>query len=122
MHEEINKIEETAEHFKRYLNAKVSQIKLSVAERFSDMLSVLIAKALAGFVFFFFILFASLAAADGLADYFGKTWMGFLVVGGFYFLLGLLIWFARERLLRIPIMNGILRRLFTTQTEDDEKN
>jgi Putative Actinobacterial Holin-X, holin superfamily III len=122
MHEEFKKIEEAAEHLKSYLNAKIAQMKLATAESISDMLSVFIAKMVAGCVFFIFILFVSIAAAYGLADYFGKLWMGFLTVGGIYLLAGMLIWFARERLLRLPIMNAIVKRLFIQEIEEDEKN
>jgi hypothetical protein len=122
MQEEFKKIEETVEHFKIYLNTKIAQAKLSAAEKTSDLLSVFIAKTLVAFVLFFFVLFGSQAAAYGIGDYFGKTWMGFVFVAGFYLLAGLLIWLGRETLLQTPIMNAILRRLFINENNEDEKD
>ncbi len=122
MQEEFKKIEEAADHLKQYINIRIDRIKLTAAEKASDVLSVFIAKALAGLVFFFFILFAGEAAAYGIGNYLGKTWLGFLIVAGCCFLAGLIIWMARERLLRIPIMNAMISRLFMNETDEDGKN
>ena len=120
--DEFKKIEETAEHLKSYVNTKIAQLKLSAAEKISDVISLFIAKLLVAVVFFFFIFFGSSALAYGLGDYFEKTWLGFVIVAGFYLLAGLAIWFGRERLVRIPIMNAILRRLFMNETKQNEEN
>jgi hypothetical protein len=122
MREEFKIIEDSVEHFKKYLNTRIAQIKLGAAEKTSDILSVLIAKLLVAAVFFFFILFASIAAACVLGRLLGEIWQGFLVVSAFYLLLGVVIWAARDRMLRIPIMNRIIRRLFNDQLPTYEKN
>lgn len=122
MQEEFKKFEETVQHLKQYVNTKVAQAKLGAAESISDVASVFIAKMMAGFVFFLFVLFGSGAAALAIGDAFGKPWLGWLLVAGFYLLLGLIIWWARERILRIPIMNAIINRLFTRENSDHEKN
>jgi Putative Actinobacterial Holin-X, holin superfamily III len=112
MQEEFKTMEETIDHLKSYVNTKISQVKLGAAEKTSDLISVFIAKLLAALVLFFFILFISLAVASGLGDYFEKPWLGYTLVAGFYLLAGFVIWFGREKLLRIPIMNAIIARLF----------
>jgi len=122
MREEFKKIEETVDHLKRYVNTKISQVKLGAAEKTSDILSVLIARTLVAIVFFFFVLFGSEALAYGLGEYFGRNWLGFLIVATFYLLAGIIIWKTRERTLRIPIMNGIIRRLFSKEINDDEED
>lgn len=122
MQKEFEKIEETADHLRQYVNARIDRMKLTAAEKASDVVSVFIAKALAGAVFFFFILFAGEAAAYGIGNYLGKTWLGFLIVAGCYLLAGLIIWIARERLLRIPIMNAMISRLFINEINEDGKD
>jgi len=122
MQEEFKIIEDSVEHFKKYLNTRIAQVKLGAAEKTSDILSVLIARLLVAVVFFFFILFASTAAAYSLGALMGAAWAGFLIVAAFYLLAGLIIWAARERLLRIPIMNRIIRRLFNNQPSTYEEN
>ncbi|MFI5153967.1 MAG: phage holin family protein [Chitinophagales bacterium] len=122
MREAFDKIEETMDHVKTYVNTRIAQAKLGAAEKASDMISIFIAKLMAACVLFFFVFFLSEAAAIGLGEYFGKAWLGYLMVAGIYLLLGLIIWFARERLLRIPIMNAIIARLFKNNTEQNEKD
>ncbi|MFI5151863.1 MAG: phage holin family protein [Chitinophagales bacterium] len=122
MREEFKKIEETVDHLKRYVNGKISQVKLGAAEKTSDILSVLIARTLVAIVFFFFVLLASEALAYGLGEYLGKNWLGFLIVAAFYLLAGVIIWKTKEKILRIPIMNGLIRRLFTKEINEDEED
>jgi hypothetical protein len=122
MRETFDKIEETVDHVKTYVNTKITAAKLSAAEKASDMISIFIAKFLAAGVLFFFVLFLSDAAAIGLGEYFRKAWLGYAIVAGIYFILGLVIWFGRERLLRIPIMNAIITRLFKNNAVKNEKD
>lgn len=122
MRETFDKIEETVDHVKTYVNTKIEQVKLGAAEKASDMISIFIAKLFAAGVLFFFVLFLSEAAAIGLGEFLGKAWLGYLIVAGIYLGLGLIIWYARERLLRIPIMNAIIARLFKNNTAKNEKD
>ena len=122
MREEFEKMEETVKHLKAYVNTKIEQAKLSAADKVSDVLSVFIAKLLVSLLFFLFVLFASSSAAYAIGAFLGKTWLGFLIVALSYLLIGWVIWIARERLLRIPIMNSIISRLFRDENDDHEKN
>ncbi|PWT76794.1 MAG: hypothetical protein C5B59_05555 [Bacteroidetes bacterium] len=122
MREEFEKIEETVAHLKTYVSTKIEEAKLSAADRVSDVLSVFIAKLLTSLLFFLFVLFASTSAAYAIGSKLGRTWLGFLIVALSYLLLGWIVWIARERLLRIPIMNSIIRRLFKDEPEEYEKN
>lgn len=118
--EEFIKIENLIDHSKDYLNTRVDEIKLTVVEKTSDVLSEVIAGAIVTLVFAFCVLFASVAAAYGLALWTGKTWLGFLIVAGLYFLLGWIVWGARNRLIRLPIMNSLIHQLFNNRIEDEE--
>jgi hypothetical protein len=104
------------------VNTKIAQAKFGVAEKASDMLSMFIAKTLIAIIFFFFVLFVSQALAYFIGGIFGKTWLGFLLVGGFYLLAAIVIWIAREKMIRLPIMNSIINRLFNNENAQDEKN
>ena len=47
---------------------------------------------------------------------------GYAIVAAFYLFAGLITWFSREKLLRIPIMNSIIARLFRENSTQYEKN
>jgi|GEM_PF-991672 len=120
--EEFKKIEEIVSHVKSYVNTKITKAKLDTAAKTSDLITFIVVRMLVTIIFFFFIIFASDAAAYALGDYFGKEWIGFLFVSVFYLLVGLLIWFAKEKLLRIPIMNAIINRLFSREIDHNAEN
>lgn len=122
MQEEFKKIEETVEHLKSYVNIRVKQAKLGAAEKASDVLSVVITKMIVAVIFFCCILFASEALAYFLGTYFNSTWLGFLVVAVLYLIAAMVIRQGREKLIRMPIMNAIIDRLFTNETKQHEEN
>ena len=121
MSAEFNKFESLAEQLKAYVNTRVAQVKLSVAEKLSNVAATVIAMLLAALVFFLFLTLFSVAMALLIGEWLGSLWLGFLIVSGFVLLTGLIIWLAKDRLFRIPIMNALIEALFENE-EDDEKD
>lgn len=120
MSEDFGKIESLLEKAKEYINTRIAQVKLSLAEKISKTLSVIIAAFVAVLVFLFFLLFSSIAVAIVLGNLTGSLWLGFLIVAVVWLLSGILIWKTRERLLQIPIMNAIIKALSGTDNNDEE--
>jgi hypothetical protein len=71
-------------------------------------------------LFLFVIVFGSIAGAWALSDWIGKPYSGFLIVAGFYLLLGIIVWLTRGRFIRFPVMNAILKQLYNTDEEEDK--
>lgn len=113
-------MENLADHVKTYVNSKIESVKIKTAEKTSSLLSNMIARIIAGTVFFLFIIFLSFFVAYIIAEWTGKYYWGFLSVAVFYLLLSVIIWVARERLIRMPIMNNIIRQLFKNDEKDEE--
>ncbi len=122
MEEAFAKVEDMSAHIKEYVNNRMDSAKLNVAEKSSDLIAKIIAIAAAMLVFIFFILFASIALAYVFAKLTGEFYWGFLIVAGIYLLLGMMVWVAKERLLRLPIMNFMLQQLFKEEGEEDEED
>ena len=114
------KIEELADHVKDYVKTKVASVKLNVAAKTSRLISNLIAGLIVAGVFSLFIIFGSVAAALALSAWIGKMYAGFLIVAGIYLLAGIIVWNGCERILRIPIMNSMIKQLF--KDDEDEKD
>jgi Putative Actinobacterial Holin-X, holin superfamily III len=112
LQQQYNKAEELVIQLKAYVNTEIALVKLTVAEKLSKAFSGLIALLFVGAFFFFFILFASLALAYVIGAWLDKIWAGFLVVALMYLLIGVIAWYAREKLFRVPLMNAIIRQLF----------
>jgi fatty acid desaturase len=120
MEKVFTKAEELADSLKEYINLRIASIKLTTAEKTSAVIANIIAGAVAALVLFFFVVFASVALAIGLGTWLGSMWAGFLIVAGLYLLLGMVVWAARGKLIRLPVMNAIIQQLFTHNDDDDE--
>ncbi len=119
MEKTFARTEELAAHVKEFVNNRIAAAKLSIAEKTSKLAAKIIAIIIVSLVFFLFLIFASTALAYSLSKLTGELYWGFLIVSGIYFLLLVLIWKTKERLLRIPIMNAILHQLFNDADEED---
>src|SRR5688500_9993188 len=108
MEQILSRAEELAAHVKKYINNHVSTLKLRAAEKSSKLISAMIAFSAAAVVFLFFLVFAGIAAAYALAEWTGKLYWGFLLAAGIYLALGIFIWMAKEKLIRLPVMNALL--------------
>ncbi|MEP7254674.1 MAG: phage holin family protein [Ferruginibacter sp.] len=113
------KIEELADTIKSYVNTRIESAKLTVAEKSSVIIANVAAGIVVAVVFFFFTIFAGIALSFGLGEWIGKTWAGFLIVAFLYLLTGIVIWKARGRIIRLPVMNALIKQLFSN---DDEEN
>ncbi len=113
--------EELAGNIKAYVNARIDEVKFDVAEKTSNLLSNLIAGLIVSIIFLFFILFASVALSICLGEWMGHRWAGYLCVALFYFVMGMVVWMSREKLIRLPIMNSLIRQLFKRDEENKEQ-
>lgn len=120
MEQTFARVEELAGHVKDYVDTKIAYVKLSAAEKSSKILSNMIAAVVVAVIFVFFFIFAGIAGAYALSAWIGKMYAGFFIVSGIYLLAGIIVWKGREKILRIPIMNSIIRQLFKKENEDEE--
>lgn len=116
----FSKVEELVDNVKEYVNNRIDQVKLSTAEKTSAVLANILAGIIVAVVFLFFFIFGSMALAFGLGAWIGKIWAGFAIVAGFHLLIGIIVWSARGRLIRLPIMNALLRQLFSKDEDHDD--
>jgi uncharacterized membrane protein YqjE len=103
-----------------YVETQIELLKIQAAEKISTLVATVIAYAILSFFLLFFLLFASVALAYVLSDWIGKPYAGFLIVAGLYLLIGFGVFKGRERLLRRPILNAIIRQLFNPGKNKEE--
>jgi Predicted membrane protein len=122
MNETFEKIEGLTQHVKEYVQTRIDLAKLEIAEKISQVVGNLIAVMVVMVLFLFVLVFGSLAGAWALSEWLDNNWAGFLIVAGIYCLLAVIVWFARGRLIRFPVMNAIIRQLGKKDKDDDENN
>jgi hypothetical protein len=114
----FSRVENLADSVKEYVNTRIESVKLNVAEKSSAVISNVIARMVVAVVFIFFMGLASVALSIILGEWIGKAWAGFLVVAGLYLLIGVIVWVGKEKLIRLPVMNALIRQLFNSDEKD----
>lgn len=95
----------------RYIEAKAELWKLKAVDKTTDLASSLLSRIL-----LFIIVLIGLAAFNtGIAlligKWLGEAYYGFFIVAGFYFLLGLILYWARNSLIKTPFYNAVVNKL-----------
>jgi len=112
MENSFEKFDDLIQHVKEYVNNSISLFKIEIAEKISGVISNIIALFFVIIIFLLMLIFFSISLALVLGKITGENYWGFLIVSGIYFLMGIMIWKGKERIIRIPIMNSILSQLF----------
>jgi hypothetical protein len=97
--EDLKKIEELFDHAREYLNIRVDEIKLGLAERGSAIAARVMVNTAVNIFFILFLLFAGLALGLALGKWWHHDWLGFLVVAAMYLIAGLATWAVKERMM-----------------------
>jgi uncharacterized membrane protein YqjE len=108
----LEKAGQIAGHVKEYINNRISLVKLEAAEKTSRLVAVIVAGSVVALFILLFMMFLGMAAADLLSSWTGASYAGSLIVAGIYLLSAIIIWRTRERLIRIPVMNAIIKQMF----------
>lgn len=109
---EKNSYERLWEQLKEYLRLNVENTKLTVAEKITVAVTAA-AMALIAILFGVIVLFfISVALADLLTKAVGTFW-SFMIIGGAYLLLFLIIFLLRRQLIANPVSRFMTRLFFT---------
>jgi len=118
MDEVFAKAEELISDVKKYVDNRVSVVKLKAAEKISEAGSTIITVVIVTAFLVFFLAFASIALGYAFSKWTGEYYWGFLIVAGIYLLLGLIILAAKDKIIRLPLLNSLLTLLFKNHEED----
>ena len=105
-------------HVEDYMFSRLNSAKVGVAQKTSKVAANTISAVIVFLLIFCSVLFFSAALAYLLYVWLGKMYWALLIVAGIYVLAAFIVWHSRERLLRLPIMNAILRELFDRENKE----
>ena len=118
--DDFKKVEDLVDHVKEYVHVRVDEARLGLAERASGAIATLIAVGILAGILMIAFIFVFIAGALLVSYVLNDFILGFVLVAVFLVIVGLCIWWARQRLIRIPIMNIILDEML--KNKDHEKN
>jgi len=118
--QEKSNIDSLIAHTEEYLKTRQELGKLVVAEKTGIIASTIFSSLVIFGLFFFTIVFASIALAFVLGRIFGDTMYGFLAVTGLYFLAGVLLLANKKKWMEVPVMNMLIKNIL--KEEEHEQN
>ncbi|MEP7263402.1 MAG: phage holin family protein [Bacteroidota bacterium] len=109
--EENTKVERLLGNIKDYAETRFDIILLNSQEKVSNVLSSLTTVAVLVLCGLFVLLFASIGAAWLIGHAMHNPSIGFFIVGGFYLLITLLVFYNRDQWIRNPVTNSLLKKI-----------
>lgn len=109
--EQPNVLESLFERTNDYLETRIELAKLKAVRKSSEVVSSVVSKILLGVVFCFFLMVLNIGLGLWIGELLGKAWLGFFALAGFYLIVGLIIYAGREKLLKMPVANSIIKKI-----------
>jgi len=106
----ITLIESLFGQSKDYIDNRLELYKLKAIDKSSSIASSVISGIALFVVFFIFFIVLNVGIALLIGDLVGKSYLGFLIWAGFYLIVGLVIFFKREKLFKTPVSGMIIRK------------
>lgn len=108
---EFNNIEEISDSLKQYLMLNYEIVKLQATERASVFGSFLVSTLVVGITTFLFVFTLSIGLGFYLSALLGNAWAGFAIIAAFYFVLAIIIFLGRKKMIEKPLRDKIIRKL-----------
>ena len=122
MEEKRASIDVLLERAMEYTRTSITLFKLKSVDRISELLSrAAVVLVLVVIVLLFFVNL-NIGIAILIGDCLGQIWLGFLIVSGFYALLGVVFFLFRDRLIKRRVTNSIISQLLGKEIPGDEQN
>ena len=86
-------------------------IKLKALDKTADVVSSVVPHSVVLILLSSFMLFLNLGIALWLGEILGKLFYGFLIIAGFYLLLGLIIYFLMYKWLKKLVCNYVIKQM-----------
>ena len=107
----MNSIETLIKKSGEYLDTKLELTKLKAINTSSDVLSNMVYLIVKILIIFLFVGFVSVALAILIGKTLGDYYYGFLIVGGFYLIVLLIIYVQRKKWIKEPVANGLINKM-----------
>lgn len=94
-----------------YIENRIELVKLKATKSIAEAVSEMVSKLVVVLIFSVFILVLNIGLGLWLGELLGKTYLGFLLLAGIYFIAGLIIYSGREKWFKIPVAESIIKKI-----------
>lgn len=104
-------IESLFEKFETYLHTSIELYKLRALDKLAQITSSLAASLVIMLIAIFFFLLFNIGIALWLGELIGKSYYGFLIVSGFYLIIGFLVYYNRGKWIKEKVSDSVIEQL-----------
>lgn len=111
MENQSSPVESLIDRVKSYVETRIDLLRLKAIDKSSSFLSLILSMLVVILVSFIAIMLISVGIALLLGDLMGKAYYGFFIVGALYLITGLVLYSMRDKILKSPIADGMIKNL-----------
>lgn len=93
-----------------YIETRVELLKLQAVSKSSSVVSSLVSTIIIAVLIVFGLSILNIGLSIYIGTLLGATWLGFIVVGGFYILLAILFIALKDRLIKRPVTDLLINK------------
>jgi cytochrome c biogenesis protein CcdA len=101
-----------------YLEAKIQLYKIGTYEKVAKVTAVLFSSLFIIMIGFFFLLFLGITAGLFFGSLLNNNALGFLIITGIYFILFVIVFVFRKKILEKYITDKVIEQLFEKEDND----
>lgn len=99
---------------KKYTEDSIELYKLQAIDRTAVILSSIASRSALALIVVLFTLFLNVGISLYLGTLLGAIYLGFLVLSGFYVIIGVIVYFFKKEMIEKPIANLVIGALMQT--------
>ena len=111
MENKANSFEALFERAGDYFETRLELLKLKSVDKSSDAVSSFASGLAVLFVFAFSVIILSIGLALWIGEATGKSYYGFFIVGGAYFIIGFIVYLLRKQLIKSSVANSFIDKV-----------
>ncbi|HEY5367454.1 MAG TPA: phage holin family protein [Hanamia sp.] len=111
MENEHTNVEDLYYKLKEYADLRLDLFKLKGIKKASDFFSTLTVIIILLVLLFIVIICFTIGIALLLGEWLGHSYYGFLIMGGLYIIIGLILYSARDKFLKLSISDKLIKEL-----------
>jgi hypothetical protein len=108
---EFIKLEELTDNVKEYLILNIEIIKLEVTNQISSLGASMVSSVIVGIASLLFLFSLSIGLGFYLSALFDDLYSGFAIVAAFYFLVVIILYAMRKKLIERPMRDKIVEKI-----------
>lgn len=109
--EEKNKVEKMFTDIKDYAETRFDIALLNIQDKTTGVISSMASAVILGTLGLIALMFISIGGAWYLGEYLQSPSIGFFSVAGFYLLVAIVLFANREKWIKLPIINAMLKKI-----------